>query len=305
MRDVSWRSVLAVAILCVSTRARAQDNVTLEQPTGVCALDPVRSELSLLMPQVDASARVTIDTHRAGTRIAATVTLDGGDARELHARDCAEAAKSIALVIAMTLRDRAAEPVHVPLVVEPPAPPPLPPAPPVPVEPVAIVQPQPPHTPIEVLALAGGLTDWHAHPAAVLGGRVGRGHVSLGLELELARSETIDVGDDGALRVRRTLASLTPCATLARVSLCGLATGGYVRGAAMRLANARSVSRPTFELGLRAEWIYPVLARVGVRVHADALQAIGSADFMVDQTPVWSTDPRELRLGVGVVAIFP
>ena len=44
--------------------------------------------------------------------------------------------------------------------------------------------------------------------------------------------------------------------------------------------------------------------RPGLRVHADALQALGSAGFMVDQAPVWSTDPRELRLGVGVVAIF-
>jgi hypothetical protein len=302
---VLWRQVVALAIVCASTAAEA--DVTLDQPSGVCPLDPVRNELAALMPQIAAPASVTIETRHAGARIAATVTLDGGDARELRARDCAEAAKSIALVIAMTLRERAIEPAQAPLVVEPPAPPPLPPAPPVPDEPgvrVAIAAFRTEHVPIELLALAGGLTDHHARPAAVVGGRIGRGHLSLGLELELARSETIDVGDDGALRVRRTLASLTPCATLARVSLCGLATGGYVRGAAMRLANARTVSRGTFELGVRAEWIYPVLARVGLRVHADALQAIGSAGFMVDQSPVWSTDPRELRLGVGVVAIF-
>lgn len=307
-----------VAVVCASAPSRA--DVVLEQSAGACSLDGVRAALTTL-PAIAADAHVQIATRLADDRVEASLTLDGGDARELHARDCGELAKSIALVIVMTLRERPAAPARdvrvVPLepatVAAPDAriaPVPAPARPPVAAGP-AIEAPlaaraaiAPSRAPLELLAIAGGLTDHHAHPAAVLGGRIGRGRVALGLELELARGETIDVGDGGALHVSRTLASVTPCATVQGISLCGLATAGLVRARSERLANGTAVARGTFEVGVRAEWITPLVDRLGLRFHADALQAIGSAGFLVDQMPVWSTDPRELRLGIGLVAIF-
>ena len=54
----------------------------------------------------------------------------------------------------------------------------------------------------------------------------------------------------------------------------------------------------------RVEASVPVLRRIALRLHVDALQSLTSSQFLVDEMPVWTSKPRELWLGAGVMAAF-
>ncbi|HEY5927409.1 MAG TPA: hypothetical protein VIV11_37250, partial [Kofleriaceae bacterium] len=153
--------------------------------------------------------------------------------------------------------------------------------------------------------LLGGATDATGRPALVAGARVRRGRMSLGLELQLVAPLSLDAGDGATVRVSQYGVDAAPCFHVSRFALCGLATAGVIGGAGDQLAHATSVWRPALAVGARVEASVPVLPRVALRLHVDALQALTSSRFTVDEMPVWTSEPRQLWVGGGVQAVFP
>ena len=288
------RALVLVGLLV----APAHADVVLDQPAGVCALDGVRVELDAL-PRIARDGDVQIATTIEGERVLGSVTI-GDDVRAVSARDCRELAKSIALIIVMSLRD--AEPVSsVTSAVEPPRD--------VPAlrveEPERVVVRVARATRPAFAALVGGTGDLHGQPSLLAGVRARHGRYSLGLEAQAEGTTRVAVEDGGQISVSRKYATLAPCVHVAQAAFCGVMAAGALRGRASELADAASVTRALVQVGGRAEWSYPIAARIGLRVHVDAVQALTRAEFLVDQMPVWTSDSRELRLGGAVVAHFP
>jgi hypothetical protein len=287
-----------------------------------CSREDVAAQVALLGgPNLDdVGERVHIELH--GREGSVTYVMASGDVigpRVVKAASCRELAKSLALVIVMSWR--ADEPTPAPAPVEaapveaaPNQPAPL--APPVAVVDEVIEMPavvveravdrvQPRMSTRHLAVLAGGASDVSGTPALVLGGRVRRGSFSGGLELHLTSPQTLDVGDGGSARITQNAVDALPCFHLAYFAACGVATAGLIGGTGQHLAHAVSVYRASFAVGGRLEASYPVLPRLALRLHVDALQALTSSRFSVDEMVVWTSKPHELWLGGGILAVFP
>jgi hypothetical protein len=68
---------------------------------------------------------------------------------------------------------------------------------------------------------------------------------------------------------------------------------------------ATSAVRPVAALGTRLEWRQSVSRRFGVRVFADLEQLVATTRFLVDDTAVWTSPPRQAALGAGVFLRVP
>lgn len=301
------RLIAIAAMLCVAHTSAA----------APCSREAVADEVRALGGDLDAAGdRVQIDMQRDGRSIVGTIvyTSTAGDVtapRVVHTASCAEAAKSLALIIVMSLR--ADEPV----VVEPVADEPVdesavavPVAVPAPV--IITSEPQEPEasrapraSTKHVAVFVGAASDTTAHPALELGSRWRHDRLSLGLELHIATPESIDVGDGGTVHVAAAGLDAVPCFHASYLALCGLANAGLISAEGQALANAATARRAAFAVGGRVELDVPLLDRVSLRVHLDGLQALTSSRFLVDQMPVWTSEPRELWLGAGVLAKFP
>jgi hypothetical protein len=251
----------------------------------------------------DVHVQIEID----GLEGSVTYVMSNGDVvgpRIVKAASCRELAKSLALVIVMSWR--ADEPVApAPILVEKPVAP-IEPEPVIEMPPLAIDTRSVQAAPVKHIAITvGAASDASGTGAFVAGGRWRRGRLSLGLELHLTAPLSLDVGDGGSVRVSQNALDALPCFHVSRFAVCGLATGGVVGGQGRSLAHAIEVYRPSFAVGGRVEASFPVLPRVAFRLHLDALQSLASTQFLVDEMVVWTSKPRELWLGGGVVAVFP
>lgn len=284
------RVLVVASVLMVVTPARA--DITLEQPAGVCSVDDVRAALRALPHEaIDGSARIATSLH--ADRVEALLTI-GADTRTVTARDCGELASALALIIVMTLREAprvAPTPIAVVAAVDDTSVE-------VVVAPVVRARPQ-------LALLVGGAGDVRGRPSLFAGGRARKGRWSVGLEVQAESSQSIDLQGGGRITMSRRYVTAAPCAQLGPLGLCGIATAGALRGRGIELADAIDVTRPVIQLGGRAEWELAITRRLGVRVHVDATQALSNQHFLVDQMPVWTSDSRELRLGVGMVAKVP
>jgi len=302
-----WLSLLIV-MLVVETSAIA----------APCSRDSIAAAAQDLGgPNLDdIGDRVHIELH--GLQGSITYVTSAGDVigpRVVKAASCRELAKSLALVLVMSWR--ADEPVT-PAPVEPapvePAPPPAPVEPPAPttitepvieMAPLAIDRPAPRMSTHHLAVLAGAASDATGSPALVVGGRWRHGQFSAGLELHLTAQQALDVGDGGSVRVTQNGLDALPCFHVSHFALCGIATAGVIGGEGKNLAHAVSVRRAAVALGGRLEASYPLVRRVALRLHVDALQSLTSSRFLVDEMVVWTSKPHELWLGGGIVAVFP
>ena len=301
------RALVVVGMLAATAHADTGRSalVRIDQPAGVCSTDAVREALAAL-PHAGRDAAVGMRSELREAGVAAQVTLDG-NTRTVTARTCDELATSVALIIVMTLRDAAPPRDAAPSPAIASAPP-IAAATPV-ARPVAATTATSATTTTahrtEVALLLGGAGDLRGHAALVAGARATRRWWSLGLELQAEPPRRLDLEAGGQITLSRTYVTAAPCAHLRGFGLCGIATAGALRGRGVELQDAVAVTRPIVQLGGRVEWRRAVATRLAVRLHLDATRVLTSARFMVDQLPVWASDSRELRLGAGVVAIFP
>jgi hypothetical protein len=151
----------------------------------------------------------------------------------------------------------------------------------------------------------GADADLDRHAAIVAGMRWRRGWLSIGLEVNRGTETTIETGDTGHVHVARTFAAALSCGHLGRFGLCGVAAAGMLTGRGELLADASTVRRLIALVGARAEWTLQITDLFGVQAHVEGLQALRNSRFLVDQMPVWSSQSREVRVGLGVVANFP
>lgn len=275
-----------------------------------CPRDAIAVELSTLGgPALGALGdRVRVEIH--GTTGSVTYVMASGDVigpRVVRAASCNELAKSLALVIVMSLRTdelRAGEPreptsVTHGITIERPA------------LPIALaatdaLDAAPAATRVNhVEAMLGAASDLGGRPALALGGRWHRGAFSLGLELHLLAPQSIAVEAGGSVEVARTAIDAAPCMHVSHVALCGLASARMITGEGHELAEAAHIRRVALAVGGRIELSYPVLHRLSLRAHLDGLQALDRTRFTVDEMAVWTSDSRELWLGAGIVAKFP
>ncbi len=273
-----------------------------------CPRDAVATQLRELGgPALDELGdRVRVDIH--GTTGSITYVMASGDVigpRVVRASSCSELAKSLALVIVMSLRaDEPREPASVTRGIT--------------IErttlPITIEASEPTEgnrarrdakTVEHVEALLGGAGDLSRRPALVLGGRWHHGALSLGLELHVLSPQSIDIDAGGSVEVTRTGVEAAPCLHVTYLAVCGLASARMVTGEGHELAEAAHIRRTAFAVGGRIELAYPVLHRLSLRVHLDGLQALDRTRFTVDEMAVWTSDSRELWLGAGVLAHFP
>lgn len=322
---------LIVAVLALEATAVA----------APCSREAVADELVALggPPLDDIGDRVRIEI----TGLAGSITyeLASGELigpRVVRAASCRELAKSLALVIVMSLR--ADEPRD-----EPAAPVPVEPSQPAGVAAHAkprsstpsqaspggattrrpsLAAPQastggattsPPSlaasraspggaTPPHLEALLGAAGDASRRPALVLGARWRQGRISLGVELAIRNPITIDVEAGGSVEVTQTGIEAVPCFHIRALALCGLASAGMIGGEGHQLAEAAHARRAAVAFGGRVELVVPILDRVALRLHLDGLQALDRTQFLVDEMAVWTSDSRELWLGAGVLANF-
>jgi hypothetical protein len=293
---------LMVALLAVVATERASS-------AAPCSRDAVDAALVALggPPLAEIADRVRIDTD--GLTGSVSYEMASGDVigpRVVRAPTCSELAKSLALVIVMSLRaDEPREPRSVTreLTIEPPQR--------IRIEhmletrgAVAVEKPLFASTRrLEVMVGAAG--DIARRPALVVGGRWRSGHLSLGLELSVRTPLTIDVEAGGSVEVTQTGVDAVPCFHVRGLALCGLASAGMIGGEGHELAEAAHVRRAAAAVGARVELAVPVADRVSLRLHLDGLQTLDRTQFLVDEMAVWTSDSRELWLGAGVLANFP
>jgi hypothetical protein len=294
---VRWLALMVVVVIAEASALAAP-----------CQRDAVASQLRELGgPALDELGdRVRVEIH--GTTGSITYVMASGDVigpRIVRASSCSELAKSLALVIVMSLRtDEPREPASVTqgITIERPT------------LPVTIEASEPTEAnrarraakPVEhVEALLGGAGDLSRRPALVLGGRWHHGALSLGLELHVLASQSIDIEAGGSVEVTRTGLEAAPCVHVTYLAVCGLASARMITGEGHELAEAAHIRRTAFAVGGRVELAYAVLHRLSLRVHLDGLQALDRTRFTVDEMAVWTSDSRELWLGAGVLAHFP
>jgi len=109
----------------------------------------------------------------------------------------------------------------------------------------------------------------------------------------------------GSIEVLRTELSISPCIHRGAFAVCGLASGGVIRGAANNLRDARTAYSPVLSAGARLVWEHAVSDRFALRLHVDAEGLLTTTRFDVDQMVVWTTPRFEAAAGVGVLAHFP
>jgi hypothetical protein len=266
-----------------------------------CARDGVATQLRALgAPSLDELGdRVRVEMN--GTTGSITYVMATGDVigpRVVRAASCHELAKSLALVIVMSLRaDEPREPTSVTRDVEI--------APPTDVPIIVEEQRMRRAKPNHVEALLGGASDLSGSPALLLGGRWHRSTFSLGLELHVRSPLSIAVEAGGSVEVTRSGVDAAPCVHVKYLAMCGLASARMITGEGHDLAEAAYVRRAALAVGGRVEVDVPLVDRVSLRMHLDGLQALDRTRFMVDEMAVWTSDSRELWLGAGVLANFP
>jgi hypothetical protein len=267
-----------------------------------CPRDAVAIELVALGgPTLDDVAdRLRIETN--GLVGSVTYQLANGDVigpRVVRAASCAELAKSLALVIVMSLR--ADEPQRS-VTSEVPAPSWVAPS----VETIAVLPHAAPRAKTRrIQLLLGAVGDVSRRPALVTGARWRQGHMSVGLELHVATPLTIDVEAGGSVEVTQTRIDAVPCLHVRQLAVCGLATAGMIGGKGHQLADAAHVRRAAAAVGGRVELTWRLVDLVSLRLHLDGLQTLDRTTFVVDEMAVWTSDSRELWLGAGVLANFP
>ncbi|HEX5061682.1 MAG TPA: hypothetical protein VFV99_20085 [Kofleriaceae bacterium] len=305
------RLIAIAAMLCVAHTSAA----------APCTREAVAGEVRALGGDLDgAGDRVQIVMHRDGRGAEGSIvyTSAAGDVtapRVVHATSCGELAKSLALIVVMSLRADeqvdAPAPVMAPAMIPPATTPPMTTTPTTTMTSNELVNHSTTsdtraHSSTRHVALfVGAASDTTAHPALELGSRWRHDRLSLGLELRIATPESIDVGDGGTVNVATAGLDAVPCFHAGYLGLCGLATAGMISAEGQALANAATARRAAFAIGGRIELDVPLLHRLSLRVHLDGLQALTSSRFLVDQMPVWTSEPRELWLGAGVLAKFP
>jgi hypothetical protein len=288
---------LTVAVLALEATAFA----------APCSRDAVDTELVALGgPHLaEIADRVRIDTD--GLSGSVTYEMASGDVigpRVVRASTCGELAKSLALVIVMSLRaDEPREQRSVTTAL---------PAPTIDVVPVenrvenrVEARPTARATTRQLDVMVGAAGDASRRPALVLGGRWRHGRMSLGLDVSMRTPLSIDVEAGGSVEVTQTGIAAVPCFHVRGLALCGLASAGMIGGEGHGLAEAAHVRRAAGAVGARVELSVPVIDRVSLRLHLDGLQTLDRTQFLVDEMAVWTSDSRELWLGAGVLANFP
>ena len=158
--------------------------------------------------------------------------------------------------------------------------------------------------------LAGGAfsaTPDHYVGALVIGARLRRDNLSLGLELSIQTPTAVQVEPMEGINVWLSSLTAVPCIGLhlANLSACGLASVGLAEASPHALASERTVLTPTGALGARLAWEHELTSHTGVRVHADVLATYASAQFDINGMDVWSTPGVAAWLGIDVLARFP
>ena len=243
-------------------------------------------------------------TERVGDALTATLTLtdENGTAhpsRTMMSASCDELVESAAIVISLVLREQApaaAQPIE--QVTEQPSE--------VPVE-------QPPHdalyspspAPGTTRALELGVATSSArHSALVLGGRLERRRAALGVDVELAMPEQVDVSH-GSVHVIAVRAGGAGCLRARSFTGCALAAAGFVRAQGEDLMDARTSILPVASLGMRAEWRQRLTRHVGLRVFATVDQVLVRPSFVVGDTSAWTSPLVQAWLGGGVFWQLP
>lgn len=291
--------VIATTLLMVSVAAADAPTARVEV-SGACALDTVTNRTNELLgrtaltPEARAAFSVTAEVESDAVVATLEYVDDAGgaqQARTISATSCDELAESVAVVVSLLLRQEALSPPPRPRVRAE-----------LPVDPVREVESGvarpigPARTRSIDLGGAGGTT---GAASFMVGGRLQRCRAAAAIELGLETPVELPVGS-GSVHVAIGRLNASSCVRLGSLNLCGLLTGGVVRGRGEGLMDARTAIKPIAGLGVRLEWRQLVSTHVGMRLFGDFEQLLANTRFLVDGMSVWTSDSRQAWFGVGV-----
>jgi hypothetical protein len=144
-------------------------------------------------------------------------------------------------------------------------------------------------------------------PAPALGvtlqGGIRRRAASFSIEgrADLPASKSLSMGEvDASLLV----GSLVPCLHRGGLAVCGLITGGALRGGGQGLANEQQVTAPFFALGLRGAGEIPFGGAFFGAIHVDVLAPLVQTTLRVSGQEVWTSPAVSAAVGIAVGAHF-
>nr|HEX4314698.1 hypothetical protein [Kofleriaceae bacterium] len=239
--------------------------------------------------------RVAIARDERG--VSGRVATDGAGERVVEAATCDDLIDQLALVIAVAIRDAPAPAAAV-----------APPPPPRVAAVARAVEPAP-RAADDVRALAVG-TALSVPPGdvageLVVGVRVRRARVSVGVEASATTPDRVDVGAMSRIDVWTAAVAATACLHAGPLAGCALASAGVADGSPHALAAERGAVAPLVALGGRVVYERALTARTALDVHADLAGEVVAATFDVDGMPAWSSHRAALWLGIDVLAQIP
>jgi hypothetical protein len=306
------RLAVIATVLTTATAASAEPLTARLDVRGACELTSVEARSNELLERAaildGGAARFTVDTTSGGGTVSATVTFFDANgtawpARTITASTCEDLAGSVAIVISLVLRQDSQAPAR-----RSSAPPPeaanrAAAAAPLAPERAPDEQRAPDRGMRTVVDVGAAARSSH-ESALLLGVRRTYRRLAFGLALDVSAPTTTDLGV-GSVHVLSARLDATVCAHAGGFAICGLAVGGLVRASGDDLMGATSAVRPVAALGTRLEWRQSVSRRFGVRVFADLEQLVATTRFLVDDTAVWTSPPRQAALGAGVFLRVP
>jgi hypothetical protein len=219
--------------------------------------------------------------------------------------DCADVAKSAALVISIGIDPEhvaAGEPKEAPA----PPPEPSPPAPTVSAPPVAPAADHPnespsrtsPATRIEIETGAGAYTALGMAPHASLGLAAFAGLTWEPLALYLEGRNGFDAGDE----VETSILSLSLVACVRRLPISACAVGSW---GALRAKEARSATSPYVALGARIGFDVPIVRQLFLRTYLEGAAPLDRTIVDVNGRPAWQLPSLSGTLGFEASLHFP
>ncbi|NVB80124.1 MAG: hypothetical protein HOV81_17150 [Kofleriaceae bacterium] len=298
---------IALVLAIVVPHAAAASPLAIEI-TGTTCDSALRAELADVETNSIAGPRVRVVTSADAGALRAELIVEDREGRRrgprlVQAATCEDLASSVAVIAAMVIEDLASTPVptrsfegqHV---VDP--------------EPDDLsldylieVPPRPPRS-REIAFVAGATSDIgpDTRRRFVVGARLRRASLSVGIEGQAGTPDEIAVTMRGRISVARAELTASPCLHLGSIGGCWLTSLGALRGSAAGLYGMRTVFAPTLAGGLRLTWERWYRDRIGVRIQLDGRAFATSSRFRVDNMPVWESQRFEASTGLAMLVRF-